>query len=69
MLSIDEAMRFFIKHVGYQSFYQDDELVVMIDFFVKSSGRVELREFIETMNNVLQTQPNLRPNLSTKGIH
>lgn len=62
-------MRFFIKHVGYQSFYQDDELVVMIDFFVKSSGRVELSEFIETMNNVLQTQPNLRPNLSTKGIH
>ena len=41
----------------------------MIDFFVKSAGRLELREFIDTMNNVIHAQPNLRGNPAAQGIH
>lgn len=53
MLPLEEAMRFFTKFSGYQSFYQDDELQVMLDYFVRSQGKVMYTELVAMLAEVL----------------
>ena len=48
-------MRFFTKFEGHQPFYSAEELVVLINFFTRSAGRVDLRELIDTLSNVCHT--------------
>ena len=68
-LSDEEATRFFKKFHGYTNHYTDQDLVVLVDFYVKSAGRFELHEFIDAMNAVFSTNQSVRPNPQMQGIH
>lgn len=68
-LSDEEATRFFKKFNGYTNHYTDQDLVVLVDFYVKSAGRFELHEFVDAMNAVFSTNQSVRPNPQMQGIH
>ena len=53
MLPLEEAVRFFTKFSGYQSFYHDDDLQVMLDYFVRSAGKVMYTELVAMLADVL----------------
>ena len=54
---------------GYEKFYQEEELMFMIDTFIRAAGRVELSELVEALNRVLRYTPNLKADPMIMGIH
>ena len=58
----EDTLRFFTKFPGFQSFYSEEELSVIVDFHIRSSGRVELQDFMSELNRALQMNMNLQPN-------
>ena len=41
-LPMEDAMNFFTQFPGFQAFYAENELNVMLDSYVRSQGKVEL---------------------------
>lgn len=69
MLSIDDAMHFFKQFPGHEVFYKDNELGVMLDCFVHTSGNVEFAELFEAIQRVYRYKPELHENPNKQGIH
>ena len=54
---------------GYQKFYQEEELMFMVDSFTRSQSKVEQSELIEALNRVLRYTPHLKADPLITGIH
>ena len=52
ILPLEDCLRFFEKFKGYQSHYSDEELQVMLDYFVRSKGLVIYRELEQLLLDV-----------------
>ena len=68
-ISDEEVRRFLTKFPGYSNSYSEDDLYVLVNYFVKGGGRFELQDFIGEMNQVYQNNQSVRQNPNAQGIH